>query len=91
MVVLMKLWASAVWSFMLPLAKQFLTKEGAVLVVAASDAVKSVSESMPGAKGAEKRQAALRMIVTALAVQGVTIASSLIYAAIETAVQGEKK
>ena len=90
MVTLMKLWASAVWAFILPMIRSFLTKEGAVLIVAAKDAVKSVSETMPGATGAEKRSAAMRIIVSALASQGVTIASSLIFAAIETAVQGNK-
>jgi len=78
---------SAVADFLLPFVKIFLSSIGPVVAKAAMAAVTTTAESLKGATGAEKRDAAYKLIVGELKQQGVTVAESMINAAIEAAVQ----
>lgn len=82
-----KLAASSIGNFLLPFVKIFLSSLGPVVAKAAMAAVTTTAESLKGATGAEKRDAAYKLIVDELKQQGVTVAESMINAAIEAAVQ----
>lgn len=77
---------SGVWEFLRPFAYQLMTQGGRILAQAAMTAVTAVAVSMQDQDGAAKRKAAFEMIQADLAKQGVSLAASLINAAIEAAV-----
>jgi len=86
----MKIMMSNIWNFVLPFLRQLMTKAGPILTAAAMEAVKVAV----GKNGAAKREDAYKRIVSDLEVQGIRVGtevgSSLIYAAIEVAVQATK-
>jgi len=90
-----KLFFSGLWSFLQPFIAIFLSKAGPLLASAALAAVKATADSMSGASGADKRDAAFKAIEADLMRQGVAIGaevtSSMINAAIEAAVQKVKR
>jgi ribosome-associated translation inhibitor RaiA len=87
----LKLVFSKIWDFLAPFVKVFLSSAGNILAASAITAVKTVAQTMGEADGAAKRKAAFTTIVTALKGQGITlgvqVTTSMIYAAIEAAVQ----
>jgi hypothetical protein len=90
----LKLVFSNIWDFIAPFVKIFLTSAGNILAASALTAVKAVAESMMGSDGDTKRKAAFDVIVRDLKSQGLTlgvqVTTSMIYAAIEAAVQRVK-
>ena len=76
---------SKVWAFLEPLVKLFLTTAGQILAEIALREVKSLmlSDFTP----AEKREQAYKRISTELMGRGIQLGASVIYAAIEIAVQ----
>lgn len=90
MLTLLKLYASAVWKILLPTIKAFLTEEAGIVILAARDAVRQVTTQMPGSTNAQKRDAAVKIVVAALMKQGIPISMSMIYTAIK-GVKPERK
>ena len=84
----LKLYASNVWSFLLPIIKIFLSKIGPVLANAAMAAVTTLATT--DMSNPEKQSAAFDMIVKDLTKQGISIGVSTINLAIEAAVQNLK-
>jgi hypothetical protein len=86
---------SSVWEFILPFAKQLMSKGGTLLAAAALEAVKTVANNGVGKSGAEKRDMAFNSIVENLKKEGLAvgtdISTSLVNAAIEVALQRVKK
>lgn len=78
---------SKVWDFLLPFVRQFMSEAGALLAETALEVVTALQTEMQGASGAEKRERAFALIQVKLTAKGIKIASSVIYAAIEAAVQ----
>lgn len=81
-----KLAASSIGTFLLPFVRIFLSSIGPALAQAATSAVAITAESMLTASGAEKRDAAYKLIVENLKQQGVTATALMINSAIEAAV-----
>jgi hypothetical protein len=90
----LKILSSSVWTFLLPFVRQMISKSGTILAAAALEAVKAVASNLTGATNNEKRDLAFNSIVRNLESQGikvgVDVGTSLVYAAIETAVQAMK-
>jgi hypothetical protein len=82
----LKFIVSEVWAFLLPFIKILLTSGGKILMNAALEAVQACA-SMKDASGAQKRDAAFAIITAKLTGAGVEMATSVINAAIEAAVQ----
>ena len=78
---------SKVWDFLLPFIQQFMSEAGALLAETALEIVTALQTEMQGASGAEKRDRAYALIQAKLTAKGIKIPSSVIYAAIEAAVQ----
>lgn len=87
----LKLVFSRMWDFLAPFVRVFLTSAGNILAASAIAAVKTMAQTMGDADGNDKRKAAFDGIVTDLKRQGITlgvqVTTSMIYAAIEAAVQ----
>jgi hypothetical protein len=81
-----KLLMSSTMKFLLPMLRVLLSDTGAILMQAALKAVEEVQISMVDASGSDKRKAAFEKIVAELAVAGIKIEVSFIFAAIEAAV-----
>jgi LL-H family phage holin len=75
----------AIGTFLIPLIKRFLSDAGIALAAAATEVVQLLADTTM--TGDEKRKEAFRLIVERLKAKGITLSSSLIYAAIEAAVQ----
>lgn len=75
-----------VWDFLAPLIRQLMSAIGPILANAAMTAVTAVEVSMQQSGGEAKRAEAFECIKADLASQGISLAASLINAAIEAAV-----
>lgn len=86
----LKIMMSSVWTFVLPFFKMMMSQAGPILAQAALAAVQAVAANASGATDAQKRDMAFKEIVRDLEKQGIRIgvevSTSLINAAIETAV-----
>lgn len=82
---------SRAWDFVRPMVLQFMSEAGQVLAKSALSAVTVVAQSYGSADGDVKRKAAFDLIAKDLQQQGITIGTSLIYSAIEAAVQKLKE
>lgn len=78
---------SSISTFLWPFIRLFLKQGGALLATAALNAVTIVAASMQDADGAQKREAAFKMIQAELIAGGISLAASAINAAIEAAYQ----
>jgi hypothetical protein len=78
----------AIGTFLIPLIKRFLTDGALALAAAATEVVTMLADTTMS--GEDKRKEAFRLIVERLRVKGITLSSSLIYAAIEAAVAALK-
>lgn len=74
----------AIGTFLVPFIKRFLTEAGLALAAAATEVVQVLADT--SMTGDEKRKEAFKLIVERLKAKGITLSSSLIYAAIEAAV-----
>lgn len=87
----LKIFTSALWTFVLPFLRQMMTAAGPILAAAALRAVEAVAANAVGATSDQKRAIAFQSIVGELKQQGiqvgVDVSTSLINAAIEVAVQ----
>jgi hypothetical protein len=81
-----KLAASSIGTFLLPFVRIFLTSIGPALVAASTQAVATTAANMSGATGAEKRDAAYKIILNDLKRQGIEATALMINSAIEAAV-----
>lgn len=79
----MKIVFSSVFTMLLPFVKQFLSSYGPILLGAAKAAVAVYAAQQ--LSSLEKREGAYGVIVHDLQAQGITIASSVVYSAIEAA------
>ena len=86
----LKLGLGEVWEFLLPFIQLFCSEMGQAVAAAAMVAVTECAATMGGADGQEKRKAAYDKMVADLAAKGITVGASVIYAAIEAAVQNIK-
>ena len=84
-----KLYASNVWAFLLPIIKIFLSEIGPILRDAALAAVMTVATS--DMSNEEKRNAAFSAILESLSKKGLQVGASAINLAIEMAVQKLKE
>lgn len=82
----LKFLLSEVWAFLKPFAKQLLTNSGKILLTSAMAAVTAVATNMGGSSGADKRDAALKLILSDLEAAGIELATSTVNAALEAAV-----
>ena len=82
-----------VWDFLQPLFKLFMSQAGQILGNIALGVVMDIAKdpSMVGSGGLAKRQAAFDKIAAELKDKGLIVATSMINAAIETAVQHLEK
>jgi LL-H family phage holin len=74
----------AIGTFLIPLIKRFLTDGALALAAAATEVVTMLADTTM--TGEDKRKEAFKLIVERLKAKGITLSSSLIYAAIEAAV-----
>ena len=81
----LKLYASKVWEFLLPIIKIFMSQIGPVLADIALQAVSTYS--MADMTNDEKRQAAFSVIAEQLKKKGIEVGTSVINTAIELAYQ----
>lgn len=79
-----------VWDFLYPFIQLFMSEMGQAVAAAAMVAVTECAATMGEADGQEKRKAAYDKMVAILAAKGITVGASVIYAAIEAAVQNLK-
>jgi hypothetical protein len=82
-----KLFFSSIGDFLTPFIKIFLSSAGAILAEIAMKTVQNVAVDPKILTNDDKRKEAFSMIKGELAQRGITMASSMIYAAIEAAVQ----
>jgi hypothetical protein len=91
---ILKLYLGKMWFFLKPFLAIFLSKTGNILAAAAIDAVKTVASSYGMKDGDEKRKIAFQLIESDMKMKGVQmgidITTSMIFAAIEAAVQYTK-
>ena len=80
-----------VWEFLKPFIRIFLSEAGSALATAAMSAVATVAETLPDADGDAKRKAAFDLILNDLKAKGIEMTASMIYSAIEAAVQKRKE
>ena len=85
--ILLKLKASVMWKYFLPLLKRLLTAEFAVAVAAVEKAMLA-SKTMTGTPQ-EKRDMIFQMVVKDFTAQGLVVSYSLIYEAIRAVVKKE--
>ena len=81
----LKLYASKVWEFLLPIIKIFMSQIGPALADIALQAVSTYS--MADMTNDEKRQAAFSVIAEQLKKKGIEVGTSVINTAIELAYQ----
>lgn len=81
---------SQAYEFLLPFIKILLSEVGQALIDASLEAVRAAN-SMPGATGAQKRDAAFEIIKNKMASAGVEVAARTINQAIEAAVAKVKE
>lgn len=86
-----KLFFSSVGDFLTPFIKIFLSSAGQLLAEVSLDVVKKVAVDPKCLDSAAKREAAFSQIKEQLSSKGIVLASSVIYAAIEAAVQRIKQ
>ena len=84
----LKLYASKVWGFLLPVIKIFMSQMGPVLAEIAMNTV--ATYALSDITNDEKRQAAFASIMDQLSKKGMTIAASVVNTAIEMAYQKYK-
>jgi len=77
---------SGIYQFLKPFILILMTHGGMLLMQAASEAVTACATNMASSPGAEKRAVAYDMIVDRLRLDGITLASFVVNAAIEAAV-----
>ena len=80
-----KFFMSSAFAFLLPFIKILLAQEGQLLMDSAMEAVRAAS-TMPGASGAQRRDAAFAIMSNKLTTNGVELATSAINSALEAAV-----
>lgn len=78
---------SDAWEFLYPFIKVFMSEVGQAVAAAAIEAVQAIADSMGDADGNTKREEAKKIILAKLESQGIKVGISVIYAAIEAAVQ----
>lgn len=83
----LKVVGGEVWDFLYPFIQLFMSEMGQAVAQAAMVAVTECAATMGEADGQEKRKAAYDKMVAILAAKGITVGASVIYAAIEAAVQ----
>jgi LL-H family phage holin len=81
-----KAFFSASWVVIYPFIAQFMSEAGALALQMAPSVVAVIEETMGQEDGAAKRQEAFNRILAAFEAQGIKIAASVIYSAIEAAV-----
>jgi hypothetical protein len=78
---------SSMWDFVSPFFIMLLKQGGTALLQSASVAVRRVETDLQGASGEEKRKAAFDIVKSEMQSRGEQVATSVINAAIEVAVQ----
>lgn len=86
----LKVAGGEVWDFLYPFIQLFMSETGQAVAAAAMVAVTECAATMGEANGQEKRKAAYDKMVYILATKGILVGTSVIYAAIEAAVQNLK-
>lgn len=81
-----KFFFTEAWAFLKPFATQLLTNSGKILLKSAMAAVTAVAANMGDSSGADKRDAALKLILADLEQAGIALALSTVNAALEAAV-----
>ena len=82
----LKIMFSKIFQFFLPLIQKFLAEGGPIILALAFEIIPVIAITHKGQDGDAKRKEAFRQISERAKAQGIALADSLIYAAIELAV-----